>query len=217
MKSVIKIDDIIKEAKIFSKQITESKHDVIRGVTDGKAVGTYLEHEFKKLLDKGYIVDLGNSARGVDLPATSVNTDIKVTSITQPQSSSPFKSARQKIYGLGYNLLLFVYEKNDQLDNNIKIVDCAYISKDRTADFQTTREVLRLLKNKGNEDDVSAFLMDRNLPVDDIQLKQIVLEIFTTPPKQGYLTMSNALQWRLQYGRIVSIKKNEVKGVDKIL
>jgi len=39
--------------------------------------------------------------------------DIKVTSIRQPQSSCPFKSARQKIYGLGYSLIVFVYDKKD--------------------------------------------------------------------------------------------------------
>ena len=217
MKVKIKTADMIKEAKEFSKKISSVKHDDIRGATDGKAVGTYLEHKFQKLLQQKYTVDLGNSANGIDLPSSSINTDIKVTSIVQPQSSSPFKSARQKIFGLGYNLLLFVYEKNDQIDNNLKIIDCAYISKERTADFQTTKEILRILANHGNEDDVSAFLMDRNLPVDDIQLKQIVSEIFKNPPEQGYLTISNALQWRLQYGRIVSLKKNEVQGVNKIL
>ena len=47
------------------------------------------------------------------MPGENICTDIKVTSITQPQSSCPFKNARQKIYGLGYNLLVFVYNKED--------------------------------------------------------------------------------------------------------
>ena len=55
---------------------------------------------------KKYDFDGGNSASGIDLPELEV--DIKTTSINQPQSSCPFKSARQKIYGLGYNLLVFV-------------------------------------------------------------------------------------------------------------
>ena len=41
----------------------------------------------------------------------AINTDIKVTSIKQPQSSCPFKSAREKVYGLDYDLLLFFYVK----------------------------------------------------------------------------------------------------------
>ena len=31
-------------------------------------------------------------------------------------------------------------------------------------------------------------------------------------PKQGYLTISNALQWRLQYGRIIE-KAGEEPGI----
>jgi hypothetical protein len=42
---------------------------------------------------------------------------MKVTRIKQPQSSCPFKSARQKIYGLGYSLIVFVYEKIDDFAN----------------------------------------------------------------------------------------------------
>ncbi|MEQ9486209.1 MAG: hypothetical protein RIG27_28545 [Coleofasciculus sp. F4-SAH-05] len=55
--------------------------------------------------------EVGSSASGIDFPGLQV--DMKVTSIRQPQSSCPFKSARQKIFGLGYSLLIFVYEKSD--------------------------------------------------------------------------------------------------------
>lgn len=57
---------------------------------------------------ENYLDQGGNSASGIDLPGLGV--DIKVTSIKQPQSSCPFKSATQKVYGLGYGLLVFVYE-----------------------------------------------------------------------------------------------------------
>ena len=50
-----------------------------------------------------------SSARGIDFPELLI--DMKVTSIRQPQSSCPFKSAKQKIFGLGYSLIIFVYEK----------------------------------------------------------------------------------------------------------
>lgn len=100
-----------KEAASFGRR--ESKHGEpsLFGVTDGKAIGTYLEHKFQTSLHGRYAYDRGNSARGIDFPELGV--DIKVTSIRQPQSSCPFKSARQKIYGLGYSLLVFVYDKQD--------------------------------------------------------------------------------------------------------
>lgn len=37
-------------------------------------------------------------------------------------------------------------------------------------------------------------------------------ELLTQTPKQGYLTISNALQWRLQYARVISLQ-NAVDGV----
>jgi len=102
------LNALLIEAAAFAG--VESKHDEpeLFGVTDGKAVGTYLEHKFTSYLLGRYSFDAGNSASGIDIP--SLNIDIKVTSIRQPQSSCPFKSARQKIYGLGYHLIVFVYE-----------------------------------------------------------------------------------------------------------
>ena len=64
------------------------------GVTDGKAVGTHIEKGFKAYLEGKYLFEQGNAAKGIDFPELEI--DIKVTSIDQPQSSSPFKSARQK-------------------------------------------------------------------------------------------------------------------------
>lgn len=91
----------------------ESNHDEpsLFGVTDGKAVGTYVEHKFQEVLARSYTYEEGSSAKGIDFP--ELNVDMKVTSIKQPQSSSPFKSARQKVFGLGYSLLIFVYQKRD--------------------------------------------------------------------------------------------------------
>ena len=82
---------------------------------------------------------IGSSAKGIDLP--SVDIDIKVTSIKQPQSSCPFKDAKQKIFGLGYNLLVFVYDKIDDPQTktaHLNFVSCSLISKERTADYTTT-------------------------------------------------------------------------------
>ena len=93
------LDILIDEAREFSQIISSQNHRELIGVTDGKAVGTYVEHLFQNYLKERYTMTVGSSALGIDLP--SVNTDIKTTSYAQPQSSCPFKSARQKIFGLG--------------------------------------------------------------------------------------------------------------------
>ena len=100
MKSGLAISKMLEEAKKFAEIESIYAKPSLFGVTDGEAVGTYVEHKFKAYLAKKYEVAFSGSASGIDLP--ELNVDIKVTSITQPQSSCPFKSARQKIFGLGY-------------------------------------------------------------------------------------------------------------------
>ena len=163
-----------------------------------------MEQKFRLYLKERYDFVEGNSASGIDFPGLFV--DIKVTSVKQPQSSCPFKSARQKIFGLGYSLLIFVYDKADNSTNqtaNLNILHTIYVSSEKTADFQMTRGIRSILESEGNKDDLIAFMLDRNLPVDDIEASNIADEILSNPPTQGFLTISNALQWRLQYGRVI--------------
>lgn len=208
------VESLCKEAGIFSELETKHPEPSLFGVTDGKAVGTYLEHKFRAyLVGKQYSFEQGNSASGIDFP--SLRVDMKVTSIRQPQSSCPFKSARQKVYGLGYSLIVFVYDKVDNEGTKtatLRITDTVFVEAKQTADFQLTKGILGILKNDGNTDDIMAFLSEKNLPVDDIELNNLALEIQRNPPAQGYLTISNALQWRLQYTRVIE-KAGVVPGV----
>lgn len=213
MKPLLTIDHLIREAKIFCDFMSQENHPELVGVTDGKAVGTYVEHRFQRYLSERYTVRIGSSAKGIDLPGENIQTDIKVTSITQPQSSCPFKNARQKIYGLGYNLLVFVYDKHD-VGNRcfLHFTHCTFIDKMRTADFTITRRLREMVADGANREDIIGFLEDRNVPGDDIVYNDLADEILTYPPEQGYLTISNALQWRLQYARVIALD-NRVDGV----
>lgn len=47
-------------------------------------------------------------------------------------------------------------------------------------------------------------MKDRFLPVNEIEAYKIAKELLKKPPQQGYLTISNALQWRLQSGRAIT-------------
>lgn len=206
-----------REASIFAKAQTKHAEPSLFGVTDGKAVGTYLEHKFQTHLQSGYSYSRGNSAKGIDFPDLGV--DIKVTSIRQPQSSCPFKSARQKIYGLGYSLLVFVYDKHDDEKSRTSRLDMqhtVFVAKEQTADFQTTSGLRRLVENNANRDDVLAFFQERMLPVDAIEAEALADEVLRNPPKIGYLTVSNALQWRLQYGRVIE-QAGKVSGLLRLV
>ncbi len=215
-KPTLTIELLQSEAASFA--VTESAHDepLLFGVTDGKAVGTYLEHKFRAHLETKYDFILGSSASGIDFPELDV--DMKVTSIKQPQSSCPFKSARQKIHGLGYSLLIFVYDKTDDEKTRkakLNILHTIFVTKERTADFQTTTGVRRILENAGNKDDLLAFFQERMLPIDDIAANMLADELLAQPPEIGYLTISNALQWRLQYRRVID-QAGAVSGILRI-
>ncbi|HNW97087.1 MAG TPA: restriction endonuclease [Bacteroidales bacterium] len=219
MKQKLTIKKLLEEAKEFCITESKNKYKELFGVTDGKAVGTYIEHKFKKHLQDKYILTIGSSASGIDLPSDDIQTDIKVTSVKQPQSSCPFKDAKQKIFGLGYNLLVFVYDKKDESKTKTAIlnfVSCSFVSKERTADYTTTFRLREMVNDKANEADIISYLTDKNIPADEITLTQLAKQILDNPPEQGFLTISNALQWRLQYQRIVDLNE-QVKGITKII
>lgn len=198
------IEILKREAQVFSRAESLHNEKSLFGITDGKAVGTYLEHKFKNYLKTKYTFEEGNSANGIDFLGLQV--DMKVTSINQPQSSCPFKSARQKIYGLGYSLLIFVYEKTDNSKSKsatLNVLHTVFVDADRTADYQMTTGLANILANKGNKDDLIAFMFDKSLPVEEIEANKLAEEILGNPPMIGFLTISNALQWRLQYSRAI--------------
>lgn len=219
MKPKLTIDKLIIEAKQFCLEESKIKNKELYGITDGKAVGTYVEHKFQQQLRSKYSVEIGSSASGIDLPSEDIMTDIKVTSVKQPQSSCPYKDSKQKIFGLGYNLLIFVYDKIDNPKSKtttLCFVSCSFVSNDRTADYTTTYRLREMINDNANEDDIVAYLTDRNIPADEVTLRNMASMILKNPPKQGYLTISNALQWRLQYQRIVLLEER-VSGIERII
>lgn len=66
-----------------------------------------------------------------------------------------------------------------------------------------------------NAEDLIGLMHDKNLPVDDIEAQQIAADLLQTPCEQGYLTISNALQWRLQYGRVIG-EAGKIPGIRKL-
>lgn len=58
-------------------------------------------------------------------------------------------------------------------------------------------------------------MLDRNLPIDEIEAQSLAEELLENPPEQGYLTISNALQWRLQYSRVIQVA-GDIDGVYRV-
>ena len=74
-KKELTVDLLIQAAKDFCKQQSVVYRTELFAVTDGKKVGTIVEHLFQEFLEERYSMTTGSSALGLDLP--SVNTDIK--------------------------------------------------------------------------------------------------------------------------------------------
>lgn len=209
-------DALKREARVFAATESGREQPALYGVTDGKAIGTYFEHQFRHYLRTRFDYHEGSSAKGIDFPHLMV--DMKVTSVKQPQSSCPYESARQKIHGLGYSLLIFAYEKHDdeaEKTGRLDVQHVIFVDAKSTADYQTTTGIAAILERDGNKDDLVAFLYERMLPVDDVEAAHIADEILRSPPAIGYLTISNALQWRLQYRRVID-KADTVVGVIRL-
>jgi hypothetical protein len=101
VKPQLTIEILKRAAREFCDIESHHQNTDLYGVTDGKAVGTYIEHKFQQYLKEHYTYEKGSSAKGINLPATDIQTDIKVTSMKQPQSSCPFKDAKTENIWLG--------------------------------------------------------------------------------------------------------------------
>ncbi len=217
MSSSLDLDGLKAAAVEFSESLRGTPIPELFGTTDGKALGTWVEESFNEFLAERYAYRPGNAARGIDFPELEL--DLKATFLRQPQSSCPFRDASQKIFGLGYHLLVFVYEKTDTHETQSAAIDvrhALFIDRLRTGDYQTTTGILGILDRGGNVDDLVAFMEDRNLPLDEIGRAALAERVLGEPPTQGYITISNALQWRLQYGHAIT-NAGGVEGVQDLI
>jgi hypothetical protein len=146
-KIALTIPLLCEEAAAFAEVESTYPEPTLYGVTDGKAIGTYLEHKFRAHLETKYTFAESNSAIVIDF--SDLQVDMKVTAVTQPQSSCPFRSARQKIFGLGYSMLVFVYEKKDDPKSTtavLNIRNTVFVEERCTADFTMTRRSVSISK-----------------------------------------------------------------------
>ncbi len=68
-KTNLKLGSLKQEARIFLTALRKTPVKALYGVSDGKAVGTHVEHEFHAHLQNKYIYERGSSASGIDFPA----------------------------------------------------------------------------------------------------------------------------------------------------
>lgn len=212
MKKEMTLKLLIKEAEIFCKEETEFQHRDLYGITDGKAVGTYIAHLFSKQIEQHLLLDFESIK-------VELNTEILFLPVEQLFSFHPYKNAEQKIYGLGYNLLIFAYENIDGHNNKtckLNFVGCTFVAKERTGDYAMTYRLREMLKDGASEYDIAAYLNDMYMAIDDITMTKLTEMIIENPPSQGYFAISTALQWRLHYSRVFKTVE-PIDGIQNII
>lgn len=185
LKPTLSIETLKQEAKAFAASLSSQPITELYGINDGKKVGTCVEIRLNDYLTDRYTYLHGSAANGVDIPELLV--DVKATSKKQPQSSSPFRDSSQKVYRLGHHLLIFVYDKKDDSatqTTSLQIEEVIFVHKEQTGDSQTTRGLLGILKREGTEEDIVAFLEERNLILHEEGMEALAQRILDSPPEQ---------------------------------
>lgn len=77
MKPALTLSALLAEAAAFCEQARSIPE--LFGVTDGKAVGTFIEHTFKQQLQERYVLEVGSSASGIDLPGAGKKNEQETT------------------------------------------------------------------------------------------------------------------------------------------
>ena len=72
MKQKLTIDILVKEAKAFCRKESKFDNPYLFGITDGKAVGTFIEHKFQNYLSSKYEYIIGSSASGIDMSSEDI-------------------------------------------------------------------------------------------------------------------------------------------------
>lgn len=73
MKQNLTLYELKNCAKSFANALSAKDLSELYGVTDGKAVGTFVEHAFHEFLQSRYEYVVGSSASGIDFPELEVD------------------------------------------------------------------------------------------------------------------------------------------------
>lgn len=65
-----------------------------------------------------------------------------------------------------------------------------------------------MLHDGAIKEDIISYFVDKNIPGDEVTLNKLADDVLNQGITQGYLTISNALQWRLQYQRVISLSNS---------
>ena len=203
-KTKLTIQRLQQEAAAFAEVESTYPEPTLYGVTDGKAIGTYLEHKFRAHLEVKYTFASSNSASRHRLSRfTGGHEGYRHHPAAIVVSLQVGKTEDIRAGILGSCVRLREEGRPEDDHRCSEYPPYGFRRRTPTADFTMTRLIRQHLEAGCNAEDLIGLMHDKNLPVDDIEANNIAQELLKKPCEQGYLTISNALQWRLQYARVI--------------
>lgn len=196
----LSVTDLKNSIPEFLREMQERPHRRIKG--DGKSIGTYIERELHRYLEKTFAYTRGSAGKGADFPDLGV--DVKATRLEKPQSSAPVKSAREALYGLGYDLVLIVYkvvefDPPQKDESRLEFPKAVFIEKDRTGDYRHTRHVRSMVEQQKPRSEIARWLYDQGIGRRLDECEELADEVLANPPKIGHVTVTPVPQWRMNY------------------
>ena len=95
-------------------------------------------------------------------------------------------------------MLVFVYDKNDDPDTQTGRLDLRhtiFVEKERTADYQITTALRKLIENGANRDDILACFEDRYMPFREPGAIRLAEKVLRRPPELGMLGKKKNWSW----------------------
>ena len=218
MKEKLTTPLLIQCARDFSIRQSSDYRAELFGQKNKKVLSTTVEQDFCEFLKARVDLDYRKSIVGLTLPA--VHTDVKVVHALRRRSALRERDQHNLVYGLGHNLLIFIFEEEDfsaLRKAKLRINHCIHVDASRTADYRTTSGLLQLLHDGGNTDDIADFLLhERHLDLSPQDLASLAADIVASPPLVGYLDITNTPPWRISYDTLLSLE-GDLPGVTSII
>lgn len=199
-------------AALFAESQELARDQYLCAKHDGKSIGTFIENELCSRLKDRFTFVRGNPSRGIDFPCIGV--DIKAIKVRRgnymaaAQATSVFKSFREAIYGLSYDLIIFFYHLEQQ---TLTFETVKFVKRENARDFALVTAIHNILTHpefltrEEVEDRINDLFYEKfNADIPQSLLQEIITRGVhcECEERRPVLTMAALTQWRLYFNKI---------------
>ncbi|XHR27377.1 MAG: hypothetical protein ACFUZC_15690 [Chthoniobacteraceae bacterium] len=214
--SPITCDQLKTEAAAFAQAHTRHSEPALVGL-DFPVVEAYYLLRFKRELARRYELPEDPEEDGIAFP--DIKVDVKFVNDRLNDSFCPMISRLQKVKGLGYDVLLFVYHQESDFAAGtvwLEIRRAIWVENYRTADWYATTSLLDCLAKKPLMEDLLSLFDDFPFMLHPGEAWKLAEDSLKKPPQQGYAAIGRASLWHIRWGRVIS-EAGKVDGIQLLV